>query len=344
MSAADEANRMRWTFETGHYEVWYATIAHPATRSGFWIRYTLEAPRAGHGAPEARLWFARFDGERPERTFGFSRGFGIDQLRHEAAPFAVRIGASEMRHDGMKGALAGDGHEVAWELTWRGSDEPHLVYPSLAYQGRWAPTIFLVPNINVAAHGHITVDGERYELAGDPVGQSHVWGRKHGYSWAWSHCNAFEGDRGVALETVSARLRRGPVVLPTLTMIGMRLDGGDPDRIEIREPWQLPMARSEYGTGRYHLSATTSDLKVEIELTCRPEDMLLTEYVDPDGEPAYCHNTECADATVTLWRRSPFVGRWREARRLTSRRGAHFEWGARAGDPLVKKRHVKADQ
>ena len=54
-----EANRMRWAFQRGHYEVWYATLSHLASRTGFWIRYTLEAPEEGHGEPYAQLWFAR---------------------------------------------------------------------------------------------------------------------------------------------------------------------------------------------------------------------------------------------------------------------------------------------
>jgi hypothetical protein len=71
--------------------------------------------------------------------------------------------------------------------------------------------------------------------------------------------------------------------------------------------------------------------------------MLMTEYTDPDGEPSYCHNTECADARIQIWRRSPFFGRFREHRTLTSHKLAHFEWAARAGDPMVKKRHVAVE-
>jgi hypothetical protein len=339
-----EANRMRWAFQPGHYEVWYATLSDPASETGFWIRYTLEAPLPTHGAPSARLWFARFSGRDPSATFGMNRGFGIDQLRHEPEPFRLRIGESELRHDGMKGALTAPelGHAAEWELRWRPSDKVHMHLPSAVYRMSFADTQVLSPNLDVRADGHITVDGQRYELAGAPLGQTHLWGRKHAYSWAWSHCNAFAGTEA-ALETLTVRLRRGPIVLPKLTMLSLYLDG-EPSLIDFREPWQLPLARSDYGTGRYHLLAANAEYKVEAELTCRPEDMVLAEYVDPDGEPAYCHNTECADARVAIWRRSPFVGRFREFRRLSARRTAHYEWGARAGDPLVRKRHVAVER
>jgi hypothetical protein len=338
---AAEANRMRWEFQRGHYEVWYCTLSHLASRTGFWIRYTLEAPTEGHGEPYAQLWFARFDRDRPERTFGFNEKLSIGELMQEKAPFRVRIGASELTSASAKGHLAGEGHEASWDLRWTPAAEPHLHLPAALYKTSFADTLVLSPNLNVAARGTITVDGETYALDGDPLGQTHLWGKKHAYSWAWSHCNGFDDDRGAALETLSVRLRRGPLVLPKLTLISLRLDGGDPAELHFRELWQLPLARSDYATGRYQLHAANAEWKVEAEYTCRPEDMIMAEYVDPDGDPAYCHNTEVADARVTVWRRSPFVGRFRQHRTLVARGTGHFEWAARAGDPTVRKRHVQ---
>jgi hypothetical protein len=335
----NDANQMRWHFQRRHYEVWYATLSHRKSQTGFWIRYTLEAPAEGHGEPYAQLWFARFSGERPETTFGINRKFPIDELRQEPAPFRVRIGDNELTSSSMKGHLAGDGHECRWDVRWNPSSEPHHHLPAPIYKASFAETVVLSPSLDARAHGTIVVDGEEYVLDGDPIGQTHLWGRKHAYSWAWSHCNAFDDAPGAALETLSIRLRRGAVVLPKLTLLSLYLDG-EPNALHFREFWQLPLARSEYGTGRYHLTAANAEWKIEAELTCRAEDMIMAEYVDPDGEPAYCHNTEHANATVKLWRRSPFVGRWREFKTLTSTGGAHFEWAARAGDPLVRKRHV----
>ncbi len=334
-----EANRMRWQFQRRHYEVWYATLTHLATKTGFWIRYTLEAPTEGHGEPYAQLWFARFSPDS-ERSFGFNRKLSIAELRQEPSPFRLRLGDNELTDGGMKGRLAGEGHEASWELSWKPAAAAHHHLPSPLYKAAFAETLVLSPSLNVPVSGRIVVDGETYALDGDPLGQTHIWGKKHAYSWAWSHCNAFEGARGAALETLSVRLRRGAVVLPKLTLLSLYLDGEDPAELHFRELWQLPLARSEYGTGRYHLAAVNAELKIEAELTCRPDDMIMAEYVDPDGEPAYCHNTEHADATVKIQRRSPFVGRFRDWRTLTCRGGAHFEWAARAGDPLVRKRHV----
>lgn len=340
MSSTESANHLVWQGQPGHYEVYYATLSHPETQTGFWIRYTLESPQAGHGEPYAQLWFATFDPNDSTKTFAYNRRFPIDALTTKGGPFQLQIGDAVLRHDGMKGSLASPDHKAEWDLRWQPAERLHLHLPTAVYPRSFADTKVQSPNLNVAAHGSITVDGRRYECVGAPLGQTHLWGRKHAYSWAWAHCNAFEGDRGVAFEALTVRLRRGPVVTPSLTIFSLYLDGQSPSLIEFREPWQLPFSRSEYGTGRYFLTGQNLTHKVEVEMTCRPEDLILTEYVDPDGEAAFCHNTECASATVKIWKRRGLLG-WTEDRVIVSKNMAHYEWGARAGDPLVKKRHVQ---
>jgi hypothetical protein len=342
MSTVVEApNQMRWRYQRGHYEVWYATLSHLPTRTGFWIRYTLESPLVGHGAPYAQLWFARFDPADPARTFGFNRKLGIDQLKHEEAPFRLRLGDATLEDGRLAGALAGEddrgqAHQVSWSVEFAPADRPLLMLPTLSYRGSVPETVALSPHQDVRARGLITVDGERYELDATPLGQTHLWGRKHSYSHAWAHCNAFDHPRA-SFEALTARLRRGSVVLPRLTMFTLVLDE---ERISFREPWEMPLVHAEYGTGRYLISATSPKIKIEAELTCRPDDLVMAEYVDPDGDPLYCHNTECGDASIRVSRRSPFFGRLRDAGHLKAAGTAHFEWTARAGDPTVRRRHA----
>ncbi|MSP62284.1 MAG: hypothetical protein EXR72_18525 [Myxococcales bacterium] len=334
---SEQDNRIVWDYRPGHYEVWYCTLSHRASGTGFWIRYTLEAPLPGHGEAYAQLWFARFDPADPSLTFGFNKRFPIGDLHETAHPFSVAIGEAIMRHDGMIGALSGAGHEVSWNFSWRPAATTHAMLPGFAYKSGLVITKVLSPNNNVPASGEIIVDGRRYDLSSDPAGQTHVWGKKHAYAWGWAHCNAFD-DPDASIEALSVRLKRGSVILPTLTLF--KLDLGR-EVIDFREAWRFPLARGSFQTGRYHFLGAGADTKVEADFTCRPDDMVLTEYVDPDGDPAFCHNTCCGDAAVTVWKRSPFVGRWREHRRLRATNTAHFEWGGRAGDVLnVRKNHV----
>jgi hypothetical protein len=337
--ATERDNRMVWDGRPGHYEVWYATLSHRESGTGFWIRYVVEAPALGQGEPYAELWFARFDGADPANTFGMHRRSPVSALRATSEPFSVAIGDAEVRHRGMRGAISGEGHEVRWDVSWPAATGTHLHYPPLIYRAPQVDTKILAPNLAVPVEGQVEVDGRTYRFTGDSGGQSHVWGRKHAYQWGWSQCNAFEGAPGATFVSTSGRLRRGQVILPQLTLFTLILDG---EELSFREFWKLPLARSQFSTGSYHLVGITAENRVEAHLTCRAEDIVLAEYLDPDGDPAFCHYTGCGDATITVKKRSGLVGRWRDHRTLVARRTAHFEWGGRAGDVVsVKKTHVR---
>jgi hypothetical protein len=335
--SSERDNRMVWDRRPGLYEVWYLTLSHRESRTGFWIRYTIEAPRPGEGDANAELWFARFDPQDPSATFGIHRRFPIAALVAGAQPFSIAIGDAVLRHDGARGSVEGDGHTASWDLRWNPGAHTFHHYPAVTYRIPQIQQKVLSPTPDAHVDGELVVDGRRYPLAGDPGEQSHTWGSKHSYQWAWAHCNAFEGAPGALFIGASGRLKRGSVILPPLTLFTLRLDG---EEVAFREFWKLPLARSDWATGRYHLLGVTPETRVEALFTCRPDDMVLAEYVDPDGDPVFCHNTCCADATVTVQKRSPFVGRWRPHRTLASRALAAFEWAGRAGDVVnVKKVH-----
>jgi hypothetical protein len=331
----DADNRMRWDRATpGRYEVWYLTLSDRAGRAGFWIRYTLEAPL--DGPAYAQLWFAFFDAASPAKSFALNRKFPIAELGAKADPFEIAIGAAKLTHASAKGELAGDGHTARWDLTWLPAAETHRQLPDLVYRTTFADTTLLTPNLDVPVRGTIVADGRTFTLQGEPGGQTHIWGRKHAHSWAWGHCNAFEGRRGAALEAFTARLKRG-VVLPPVTLLTLYLDG---EALRFNRFGDLLRTRGHMATGRYAFSASNATARIEGEFTTTPEDMTLAEYEDPDGERAYCANTEIADLRVKLFRRRLPVGRWQPAGELFAPRTAHFEVAGRTPDPAVQRRHV----
>jgi hypothetical protein len=335
-------NRMMWDGDPGHYEVWYLTLAHRPSQTGFWIRHLLEAPLPGERQPYAELWFARFDGTNETDTFGIHQRFPVPSLRAGSSPFTVQLGEARLTGEGASGSVEGAGHAARWSLRWRPSATTHFHYPAFLYKSGTATKI-CSPNPGVAVEGEMEVDGRRYEFAGEPGEQSHVWGRKHAYQWAWSHCNGFDGygpdvERGAVFISTSGRLKRGSVILPKLTGFTLYLDG---EEHAFRQPWKIPLARSDYSSTHYRLIGVSPETRVEARFTCRPEDMVLCEYLDPDGDPAFCHYTGAADGEILVKRRSPFGGRFRDHKRLLARRTVHFEWGGRAGDVVrVKKTHV----
>lgn len=330
-------NYRRFCGGRGHYEVWYVTLNHRPSETGFWIRYTLEAPTAGHGDPYAQLWFAHFDRRDPARTFGINRRFPIAALSAHEAPFWVRIADSLLAHDGARGSLAGSGHAARWDLSWTPSGRTHRQLPAPMYwRGGLGETTVLSPNVNVPVRGVIEVDGHRYELDGEPGGQTHLWGTKHAHAWAWGHCNAFDGRPGAALEALTVRLHRAGRTLPALTLLTLYLDG---QAYRWNEFHHTLLTRAETDTGLYRFRALSPRARIEGEYRCRPEDMVVATYADPDGQPAFCANTEVADLRVAVEERGAF-GRWRERARLEAPGAGHFEIGGRQRDPRVPGDHV----
>lgn len=339
LATATEKDNLRvWDGrKRGHYEVWYLTLNHRPSHTGFWIRYTLESPKDGHGEPYAQLWFGAFDADDPAKTFALNRRFPIDAMRVQAAPFQVEIGdGNRLTHGSARGALAGAGHSAKWDLTWLPAERTHRQLPELIYRTSFADTKVLTPNIDVPVRGTIELDGRKLVLDGEPGGQTHLWGKKHAHAWAWGHCNAFEGRRGAALEALTVRLKRRGVVLPPLTVLALYLDGEVHRWSEFRHTL---LARGSFSTAHYAFKAISTDVRLEGEYTCRPEDMVLTEYADPDGEPSWCANTEVADLRVTVWRRG-MLGTFKEYARLHAPRTGHFEVAGRSPDPAITKQHT----
>lgn len=333
-------NHCRWDGSPGHYEIWYLTGNHVSSQTGYWIRYTLESPRAGYGDPYAQLWFAHFDAREPARNFAINRVVPIDEMTTTATPFSVTIGDSVLTHASARGSMRGAGHEAAWDLTWTPALVTHRHLPALMYRrGGLGETTVLSPNLDVPVSGTIVADGRTFELSGDPAGQTHLWGRKHAYVWAWGHCNAFVGQPGAALEVLAVELRRAGRVLPRITLVTLYLDG---EALRMNEFHHTVLTAAQPQGTRFSFRGRTLRWRIEGEFSCRPEDMVVAPYADPDGERCFCANTEVADLTITVYERHGLAG-WRERTRLEAPRAGHFEIGGRTRDPAITCAHVTVD-
>jgi hypothetical protein len=335
---ADAGNRMRWNERRpGAYEVWFLTWNHAASGDGFWLRYTLEAPTAGHGEPYAALWFARFarDEHRTGPTFAIHRRFPIAALRHTGAPFALDLAGRVLGSSHARGDLAGAGHDVRWDLRWPAGAAPGRLLPDVMYlRGGLGETTVLSPTVRAALTGELLVDGVRYELSGEPVAQTHLWGGKHAHQWAWARCLAFAEVDDAAFEVLSPRLRRRGVVLPTLTVATLRL--GD-ELLAFNQFRHAALARARWDTGRYQFSLVNAHARLDGELSARLGDFVLAPYEDPDGEPSWCANTEIGSATLRLRRRRGLG--WGPVQELTADGTAHFELADRRRDPAITTPH-----
>jgi hypothetical protein len=333
MTATEQGNHRHWdATRRGVYEVWYLTWNHPISGEGYWLRYVCEAPLAGE--PRGELWFARFDRERPSRTFGIHRQFGPAVA--QTAPFGLTIGGARLGHDHAIGELDGDGHHIEWDLRWDAASHTLRQLPDVMYaRGGLGETTVLSPNPRVALSGTLEIDGEIVHLDRAVLGQTHVWGKKHAYAWVWGRCAELDGAPDAVLELLAVRLQRRGVVLPTLALAVLELDG---EHHQLNQFRHVVANRATWGDHRVELTAWSPRVKLAIELSAPADAFVVAPYEDPDGTLVYCSNTEAGDARVTVYRRSGLG--WKRARELASRGRAHFELGGRTRDASVVRDHT----
>jgi len=333
---SEKENYRRWNDATrGAHETWYITWNDPATNQGFWLRHLTKQPPDGDHA-RGELWFARFDPQNPARTFGIHKHVPWSSVASGEKPFVLSVGGARLGHDHAVGQLSGDGHDIRWDLRWEPAADALRVYPDLMYMKEGiAPTTPMMPNWHVPLSGSLVIDGETIRLDRVPAGQTHLWGKRHGYEWTWAHCVDFLGAPDASLEIIGGKIKRKNFTSPNLLVVALDVDG---ERYRFNQVRHWVTNRVSWETSRVQFTARSATAKLVGELTCPPERMLNCPYVDPDGSNLWCRNTEIGDAKLTLYRRSGLG--WREYRTLSSTGRAHFEIGGRTRDPAVTREHI----
>ena len=309
-----DPNALRWDRRPGHYEVYYITLTDRASGTGIWVRYTLEAPLAGDAS--CALWFAAMD--PAGGVIARKQTLPITELSSERDPFRLQIGAAELTETSATGSF----EDVSWDLRWRTGETYHPV-PALLRP--FASTVLVLPHGEVPITGRCEFHGRTLELSGARGAQAHLWGAKHAQSWSWARCGELYEESGVRavdtfLDGVSARIKRfGREVGPALLLVG-QIDGVDFRSTALRT------RHSTFGPDgwRFETSALRSKLICEV----KPDRRLLAgvTYHDPDGEPAYCYNSEASSMRLEIHEGN------RPPRILTGEGCAHFEYGQR--EPL----------
>lgn len=316
-------NRMRWDRRrAGFMEVWYATAIHRSSGCGVWLRYTVTAPEAG--APYCELWGFIFDPDR-KRNFAAKERFSIDHLgsangRDDGA--LVRIGEAWLSETHMDGRLITGDRVLEWSLDLDPSDRCFQHLPSqIRRRAERKVSTVCSPNLSVPFTGSVVVDGETLNFEDELGCQSHRWGHKHSLTWAWAHCSEFDQSPAV-LEGVAAKAPIGPL-RPTTTFLFLRYKDLDLEFNELR--WAL-LAKSRYALPTWAFTARTDQWKIVGAARASIDDFVQVSYMDPDGSPRYCANSEIGDLAIEVYRREG--NRWIHDGSLTARGRAHIEFGA----------------
>lgn len=325
-------NAMQWNGEPGHYEVWYLTFTDPATGAGLWIRYTMVAPLPETGEQATcSLWLMAMDPADPTQNAGHKVSFPVAAMSATADPFELRIGDATLSDHGMAGSIEEDGVACKWDLSW----EPRLpayghVHPFLR-RARIAKTVLFLPHPDVDVRGSVQIGERHLDVAGAGGGQAHLWGSKHATRWAWAHCNDFTGPDGrrrsdTFIDGVSVYVPRFGRQIGPNTPVVARIAGHD---LLSVGPLAVTRNPSEFGLDHWRFEARAGRRKATCEVSARPENLVGVTYHDPDGQLAYCYNTEVADMRLDLWERDGRRAPWRKVDELRSERHAHFEYAQR---------------
>lgn len=308
-----EPLRSRWRGQPGRLEVWYTTITDPATGTGVWIHHELVA--GADGAARALGWATVFPpGEPP--VFG---RFGPSAW---AEPAEGGFGTESAAH--TPGRLTGTAGTLSWDLTETCEEPPLYTFPRWAWEREALPAAQMVAVPRGTYDGVVRYGDRKLELRGATGATGRNYGHGNGERWAWLHADLGGGDvcevvAGVAARKPMNRLRPLPFVRVRLN--GKEWPPGDPLRsaFRLRCTPTLPTWSVQGRIGSRHL---------HIKVTQPPAETIAVDYADPDGRPAVCHNTERADVTITLSRRTR-SGSWQIDREWHLEGTGHAEVGHR---------------
>jgi hypothetical protein len=337
----DAANELCWDGSPGHYEVYYLSATDPDSGVGLWLRYTMLAPQSPDEEASCALWVMAMDPDAESSSsslFARKLTLPITALDVTAEPFELRIGEATLNGQGMSGSF----QDVSWDLRWHGDlGAYHHVHPLLR-RARVAKTVLVLPRPDLSVYGTVCLGDRVLRLDGARGGQAHLWGSKHAARWAWVHANDLRTPGGERvpdsfLDAVSVFVPRLGRELGPSTPLVARFAGED---FICTSPLRVMRNHSRFGLTHWNLQAQTAERRLTVEVNAPRERLLGVTYQDPDGQLAYCYNTEIASLRLYLWERSGSRGRpdWRLSHELLAPSLAHFEYAQReplTGMPLL---------
>jgi hypothetical protein len=109
-----------------------------------------------------------------------------------------------------------------------------------------------------------------------------------------------------------------------------RIDGQD---FRSTSPVRVLANDSTFALTGWRFEAVGGRRKLVAEVDADRDQLAGVTYTDPDGEQAYCYNSETASMRVHVYERSRRVGGWEHRQTLVAPRRAHFEYAQRETVP-----------
>ncbi|NOZ02843.1 MAG: hypothetical protein GXP54_13295 [Deltaproteobacteria bacterium] len=314
---------MRWSAEGqgGIVESLFLKFHIPEEGAAFWTRYTLRRPLPGCGKPVGCLW-AVHSSVTGEQTAGCDT-YSASEISVDTDPFNLTIGPGGLSMGRATGRVkASGGGELEWDLGFEAGDGCLVHFPLEAMYHIGFPRNKLAsPHVSTRFYGTVRVGDRTFRVDGARGMQGHNWGPGVSDHWVWSHINTFEGRDDVVFEGLSSILRLGPVSLPPLTILYLKVAGRE---WLLNAPHQMLLGRSSTEGLTWKFGGCCSGIGISGTVAASSGLTTGLDYISSDGSVKRCLNSNLADARIMV------TGLPEGALELTSLRTATLEMGGEA--------------
>jgi hypothetical protein len=273
----------------GHVESYFLKINDPKQERALWVKATILA--RDFGAPVAESWAIAF--ERGKPPVAAKETVPLSSARFSSDAIDVELPTLRLSSSRAKGEL----RDLAFDLALRDETPPLMHYLPRFYEGRFPSSKLTSPMPDLVARGEVRVAGKTWSVDGWRGLLGHNWGRGHAWAYAWGHCNVWNEDVDLVFEGTSGRVRVGPVLIPTTTLLVVRLNGQTHALNHVSE---LLRNEGSMTFRRWKFSGSGPTLSLRGEIWTETEDMVGLHYENPDGAMTYCLNSKLASARIAI--------------------------------------------
>jgi Tocopherol cyclase len=280
----------------GHVESWFLKANDPQGRRAIWLRWTVWAGsgEAQHAVAEA--WAVAFGGAHGHVATKTSVPF--DRARFATGSTGASIDGCTLTAGAARGRVESGGRAISYDLTIDALEAPLLHFPHpWMYERPFPRTKIVSPIPHARISGTVDVEGEPWLLEAWPGMVGHNWGAGNAESYAWGHCNAWDGEDDVVFEGFSARVRAAGVLLPMSTALCVRHHGTS---YMLNGFVALARNHGSVSPRRWRFHGRGARVAIEGEMWADTEDFVGLFYPNPDGTMCYCLNSKLANAELTL--------------------------------------------
>ena len=281
----------------GHVESYFLKLNDADGRRALWLKATILVHEGG--VPRvAEAWAVAFD--RDGTHVAVKERVPLADARFGSGALDATVAKLHLEDGRASGEVQSGDHRIACDLRFTSDGSPLVPLPlARMYDGPLPSSKLVSPHPDAVFSGSYTVDGRTVQVDGWRGMQGHNWGARHAELYAWGHCNQWDGEDGLVLEGVTARVRVGPLLAPPATVVCVRHHGV---RYDFNAPLTLVRARGtiDVDARRWTFAAKSGVATVTGELWANDRDFVGLAYENPDGSVTSCLNSKIARGRLRL--------------------------------------------